>query len=151
MPFTGDYNLAAVQCTVGSFRVTGWAPDDAVALSPMSDLWESEASADGSHVSRSRINDPRWEATLKVRRGTAAYRLLVEALQSQLESASSGAVPALAFQVYDPISGDKITERAALFKRYPDLPFAKSASDAEFKLELANPTITAGANIDTSA
>lgn len=150
MPFTGDYNLAAVQCTIGDFRVTGWAPDDAINLAPKSDLWESEASADGSHVSRSRVNDPRWDATLKVRRGTAAYRLLVEALQEQLTAADSGAVPALPFQVYDPISGDKIVERAALFMRYPDLPFSKSASDAEFTLELSKPTITAGANIDTS-
>lgn len=150
MGFTGDYNLAAVQCTIGTFRVTGWAPDDAISLSPVSDLWESEASADGSHISRSRINDPRWDGVLKVRRGTAAYRLLMEEVQAQITAAETGAVPALAFQVYDPISGDKIVESNLLFKRYPDLPFSKSASDAEFAVELSKPTITAGANISTS-
>lgn len=146
-----DYNLAAVQCTVGSFRVTGWAPDDAIALAPLGDLAESEVSADGSRVSVSRINDPRWEATLKVRRGTAAYALLAEKLQEQLAESDDGAVSALSFQVYDPISGDKIVEAEARFMRYPDLPFSKAASDAEFKLLLPNPSLTLGGNVDTSA
>ena len=148
---TRDYNLAAVQCTVGDFRVSGWAPADAVALAPMSDTMESEASADGTHVSISHINDPRWEATLKVRRGTAAYRLLAEKAQEQATEAATGAVSPLAFQVYDPISGDKIVEGEARFMREPDLPFSKAASDAEFKLLLPNPTRTYGGNIDTSA
>lgn len=151
MAFSRDYNLAAVQVTVGNFRVSGWAPDDAVNLTPMSDIMESEASADGSHVSVSHLNDPRWEATLTVRRGTAAYRLLAEKLQEQLAEAKTGAVSALSFQVFDPNSGDKFTEAEARFMREPDMAFSKSASDAEFKLLLPNPTRVYGANIDTSA
>lgn len=148
---TRDYNLAAVQCTVGTFRVTGWGPDDAIGLAPMSDSMESSNSADGAHVSISRINDPRWEATLKVRRGTAAYRLLAEKAQEQAAEAAIGAVSALSFQVYDPISGDKFVEGEARFMREPDMPFGKSTADAEFKILLPNPTRTYGANIDTSA
>jgi len=148
---TRDYNLAAVQCTVGSFRVTGFGPDDAIGLTPMSDSMESAAAADGSHVSVSRINDPRWECTLKVRRGTAAYRLLAEKAQEQADEAAVGAVSALAFQVYDPISGDKFVEAEARFMREPDMPFGKSTADAEFKLLLPNPGRTYGGNIDTSA
>ena len=30
MAIIGDYNLARVQCVVGSFRVTGWAPEGEV-------------------------------------------------------------------------------------------------------------------------
>lgn len=145
-----DYNLAAVQVTVGDFRVTGWAEGDAVSLAPMADIAESKASADGSHVSVSRINDPRWECSLMVARGTSAFRLLIEALQAQLTASDSGSVAALAFQVYDPVSGDKITEANARFTRYPDLPFGASAGEAEFKLLLPSPKIIGGANVATS-
>ncbi len=148
MSILSDYNLAAVQVTLGSFRVTGWAADDAANVTPMSDLNESQSSADGAHVSVSRINDPRWECTLTVRRGTAAYRHLIEALQAQLVQSNAGAIEPLAFQIFDPVSGDKINEKNIRFMRYPDLPFAKTASDAEFKLLLPKPTIIGGANID---
>ena len=148
---TRDYNLALVQCTVGDFRVTGWGPDDAISLTPMSDAMESAPAADGSHVSVSHINDPRWEGTLKLRRGTAAYRLMAEKAQAQFAEAKIGAVSALSFQVYDPISGDKFVEAELRFMREPDMPFAKAASDAEFKVLLSNPTRTYGGNIDTSA
>lgn len=151
MGITSDYNLATVQCTVDDFRVTGWAPDDAASLAPMSDTMESAASADGSHVSISHLNDPRWECTLKVRRGTAAYRLLAEKAQAQAAEAKVGAVSPLAFQIKDPNSGDKFVEANARFMREPDMPFSKTASDAEFKLLLPNPTRTYGANIDKSA
>ncbi len=127
----GDYNLAAVQLNVGDFRVTGFGPDDALNLAPMADLHESDSSADGAHVPVSRINDNRWEGTITVHRNTAAYRLLIDSLQTQLDESDDGAISALAFQVFDPISGDKITEANLRYMRYPDLPFNKSQSVAE--------------------
>ena len=147
MGISGDYNLATVQTTVGDFRVTGWAPDDAATVVPMADLFESESAGDGSHVSISRINDPRYELTLVVRRNTSAYRLLYEKLQDQKDQSDEGAVDPLSLTIFDPISGDKITEAEARFIRQPDMPFVVSASDATFKLLLPNPTIVAGANI----
>jgi len=147
MAFIGDYNPALVQINVGSFRVTGWGADGGIVLAPMSDLIESEASADGSHVSITTLNDPRWEATITVRRNTPAYRMLMEAQDSQMVEAASGSVSPQAFQVYDPISGDKITEANARFTRRPDLGFEKSQSDAEFVLLLPGPTVIGGLNI----
>lgn len=150
MGLIGDYNLATVQVTVGDFRVTGWSADDAANVVPVSDLMESEVAADGSHVSISQINDPRHEATLTVRRNTAAFRLLSDAMFAQLTEAETGAITPLAFQIFDPISGDKIVEKAARFMREPDMGFNKSQTDAEFKLLLPKPQLTFGANIATS-
>ena len=147
MPTIHDYNLAAVQCTIGSFRATGWAEGDAISVVPLSDAAEHKVSADGAHVAMSRKTDNRHEATLKVMRGTAAFRLLFEKYQSQIAEADIGAVSALAFQVYDPIEGTKIVEANARFLRSPDLIFGASTSEAEFKLLLPNPTITGGAGI----
>lgn len=151
MALIGDYNLAAVQVTLGDFRVTGWSADDAVTVTPLSDLLEHEVSADGSHVSVSKINDPRFEATLTVRRNTAAFRLLSDAMFAQQVAADAGAVPALSFQISDPISGDKINEKAVRFMAIPEMGFNKSQSDAEFKLLLPKPQLTFGANIPLSA
>lgn len=151
MALIGDHNLAAVQLTVGSFRVTGFGPDDAISLAPMSDLIQSDVSADGAHVPISQINDPRWEGTMFVRRNTAAFRLLMESLQDQLAAAISGAIPPLAFQVFDPISGDKITEANMRYVRYPDQGYAQAAAVAEFAILLPSPAIIGGANVDISA
>lgn len=142
-----DYNLAAVQVTLGDFRVTGWAEDDAVNIVPSSDLIQSAASGDGSHVAVSRNTDPRWTATLTVMRGTAAFRQLMDALQAQLAQADVGAVDPLAFQTYDPIEGTKISEANARFIRYPDLGFGKSTGSAEFQILLPSPKIVAGSGI----
>lgn len=151
MSLVGDYNLARVQVTVGDLRVTGWGESDALSLSPMSDLAESKVSADGAHVAISKINDPRMEATFTVKRNTAAYRLLMEKAIAQAKEADSGAVTPIAFQVYDPNSGDKVASNDLRFMRLPDLPFAKGAGEAKFKALLPSPTITPGALIPTSA
>lgn len=147
----GDYNMARVQCTIGDFRVTGWGVDDAASVVPTADLVQSEISADGAHVSVSRINDNRHEIELTVRRGGVAFRLLGEKMQAQLAQRDVGAVDPLSFQLFDPDSGDKLVEANAVFMRSPDMPFNKTASEAVFKLLLPNPTITYAANVSTSA
>lgn len=146
-----DYNLAAVQVTLDDFRVDGWSTDDAASVVPTSDLIESKVAADGSHVTNSAINDNTRTLTLTVARGTRAYRELYTALQDQIAAARVGARPDLAFSIFDPISGDKISERKTVFMREPDLAFNKSSSDAIFTLFLPNPEIIAGANIAITA
>lgn len=142
-----DYNLAAVQVILGSFRITGWAEDDAVSIVPSSDLIESASSGDGSHVAISRTTDPRHTATLTVMRGTAAFRQIMEALQDQVAESDAGAVSPLAFQVYDPVEGTKISEANARFVRQPDLTFGRATGTAEFQLLLPSPTIVAGSAV----
>ena len=39
------------------------------------------------------------------------------------------------FSVYDPISGDSISERKAFFMKGPDMAFGKTAPEAEFRRE----------------
>lgn len=145
-----DYSLALVQVIYDDFRVQGWAGDDAATLTPMSDLFESESSTDGTHVAMNRINDNRWELTLSVRRGSTGFKLLADAAQAQLAEAAVGAVAAKSMSLYDPISGDKVVEEQARFMRLPDMGFGKAAGVAEFKLLLPNPAITFGGNIATS-
>ena len=148
---TVDYNLAAVQVNVGAFRVTGWSGDDGITVTWDADVFEKEVSADGTHIIYSRINDGSASAVLKVRRGTAAYRLLADKLVEHLAESDVGAITPLRLRIFAPISGDRIVERNIRFMNRPEMPFVKGASEAEFKLDLPNPTITYGGNIDTSA
>jgi len=146
-----DYNLGLIQITLGDFRVTGFSADDACTIAPMSDAMESEPSTDGSHVVISRVNDNRYEMMLKVRRGSAGFRQISDAMVAQFAAADVGAVPSLAFTLYDPVSGDKVTARAIRFLRAPDMGAGKAAPTAEFKILLPNPSITYGGNIAVSA
>lgn len=143
----GLYNLKLVQVSIGSFRVTGWGDDDACTISPMGDLQESAVSADGKHTVYSKINDDRYEVKLTVRRTSLAFKRLGELLQRQMKDRDEGTLRHLAFQMYDPVTGDKVTARSAQFMRAPDLAQGKTAGTAEFKLELPSPEITYGANL----
>jgi len=53
-------------------------------------------------------------------------------MASQIEASRDGAPPALRFMVYDPISGDRFTERNARFRRRPDMAFGAANGEAEF-------------------
>lgn len=136
-----DYNLALVQLTIDEFRVTGFGSDAAMSLVPLSDLFQDDISADGANIASSRLNDNRHELTITVRRNTSAFRQLWDRMQQQLTEAESGPVGDMALQIYDPNSGDKVSERQARFKRSPDLPFERTASEAAFVISLPNPTI----------
>ncbi len=143
----GIYNLKLVQVSIGAFRVTGWGDDDACAITPMADLQDSQVSADGSHVAYSKISDNRYEVKLTVRRTSLAFKRLGELMQEQMDDRDAGTVNHLAFQLYDPVTGDKVVERSAQFMRAPDLTNGVKAGTAEFKLQLPSPDITYGANI----
>jgi len=148
---TSDYNLALVQVNMRDFRVSGWSSDDSATVTKRSDDFQYDLSADGSHGARSRINDNTREVVLKVRRGSAGYKLVADEYTRQLRESDRGAVSDLPFGIYDPISGDSISERKAFFVKGPDMAFGKTAPEAEFRLVLPNPTVVYGENIATSA
>lgn len=148
---TTDYNLALVQVTMRDFRVSGWSADDSAVVTKRSDDFQFDLSADGAHGARSRINDNTREVVLKVRRGSAGYKLVADEYVRQLKQSDRGVVEAMQFSIYDPISGDSISERKAFFMKGPDMAFGKTAPEAEFRLLLPNPTIVYGQNVETSA
>jgi hypothetical protein len=148
---TGDYNLALVQINIGKFRVTGFSADDGCVVEKPSEDFQFDLSADGAHGAISRINDNSRTVTLKLRRGSVGYKLVADAYAEQLRQSDQGAIGEVGFSIYDPISGDKISERRLYFMSGPSMAFGKSAPEAEFRLLLPNPTIVYGANIATSA
>lgn len=148
---TKDYNLALIQINIGKFRVTGFSSDDGCVVEKAGDDFQFDLSADGAHGAISRINDNSRMVTLKLRRGSVGYKLVAEAYAEQLRQSDKGAVGEVGFSIYDPISGDKISERRMYFMNGPSMAFGKSAPEAEFKILLPNPTIVYGANIETAA
>lgn len=146
-----DYNLALVQVIIGDFRVTGWGADDACSVEKVSDDFEHDVSTDGAHGTVNRINDNRWIATFRVRRGSVGYRKLYDEYQKQLKQSDAGAVAALAVSLYDPLSGDKVAERRGRFIKQPAMGFGKTAGVAEFQMLLPNAQVDPGTKIDTQA
>lgn len=147
---TRDYNLALVQLTLDSVRLTGWGADDAISIAPGGDLFEYEEDADGSGGTFSRVNSNRRDVVLKLRRGTAAFRLVGEMLQAQVAEADVGAVTARAFRFYDPISGDKVVARDFRFMAAPEMGAGKKAPTVDIKITLASAQETYAPNVSVS-
>lgn len=143
----GQYNLALCQVTLGSFSITGFGDDDAITITPKSDLQESAASADGKHIVYSMLNDPRHDVVIVVRRTSPAFRQLGELLDAQVAQAQVGAVSPLPFLFYDPVSGDRVSAQAARFMKRPELKNGRKVGTAEFKLEVPSPRISYGPNL----
>ncbi len=142
-----DYNLAALQVTIGSFRVQGWGESDAISLARLADLAERTVSGDGKHNVFSAINDRGVEITFTLSWGTMGSKLLLEKAQEQIEEAKEGEISALAFQVYDPVTGYKLVERQLRFTRLPDISLGTAPGELEIKAIAPDPVETFGANI----
>lgn len=142
-----DYNLAALQVTIGSFRVQGWGESDALQIARKADLMEAVKSGDGKHTAVSAVNDRSCEITLTMQWGTVASKLVIEAAQAQIDEAADGAVTPLAFQVYDEVTGYKFVEKDFRFMRLPDITLGTTPGEIEVKAYAPDPDETYGANI----
>lgn len=150
-PIESDYALSAVQFTLSDLRLSGFGEEDGIAVAPNAEIMSYVVSGDGANVATSYNSDNTHTATLTLQRGTAAYARVAAMMQSQIAAARVGAVPNLPFSLYDPSSGDKVSERKARFLTQPELTFNKSSSEAVFTILLPNPDIEYGANVVLTA
>ena len=134
---TADWNPGLVQVNVGDFRVSGLISCD---ISKPGDDFSYKKSVDGFHGVTSRINDNMREASIVVQHNSGGYKLLFDAYQKQLRQSDRGAIDDLAFSRYDPLSGQTVSERHAIFKKGPDMSGGQDAPEYTFVLILPNPT-----------
>lgn len=141
------WNLDVCQITLGTFRLSGFAPGDAVVISPNDDLVEIEEAGDGGATSISYKNSKGASATLRIKRGTTAYARVADLLQQQQQQAADGTVEDLPFQAYNPIDGTRVSTPRAFFTRRPELGFAQANGVAEFPLFLQAANWRLGQNL----
>lgn len=125
------WDLAAVQFNLGDFRIEGFIEGDAINIVPEADLTAMRAGGDGSHVVVSKNNNNIHTMTLQLNRGTTGYKQITDTLDAQMQEFADGsAVSVLPMSVFDPFSGEKITESQVVFRRDADSTWGVEAPTA---------------------
>jgi hypothetical protein len=140
-----SYDLAKLLLIVGGYDISGFGEDGGVTLELGADRYEKTVGADGE-VAVSANNDNTVIATINVMETSKAYRVLADLQRDQEDE--EGALPALDFLMRDPINGDKVSDRYAVFMNKPAPSKGKKVGSREFRILLPNAAkgMTLGAN-----
>lgn len=142
-----SHSLVACMLIVGPTRITEFGESDAVKIEPMNDMMVAQASADG-HISFDFDPNNAHMAEITVRQNSFAYKVLSGLVQAQdLALRSTGQIPAVAFSLTNPVTGDLVTDLGAVFMNRPGVYANKGVSDVVFRLCLARPKVLNGPTI----
>lgn len=128
------YNLARVIVTLDGVRVTGFGPDAAIEFERPGDVIEDEVGADGQVVA-SVSNDFRMYATITLQETSLACKTLLAKYQAQ---AALSVITPMSFIMHDTVTGDRVTDQYAIFKKLPAPNKGKKAGTRQFVLLLPN-------------
>lgn len=128
----GTYDLTRVQLSLGGQRIEGFGADAAVEFERTSELGEIQTSADGAHTF-SRSNDHGMIATITCGETKAGYKALAERMKTQQDQAP---IERLAFQMYDPLNGDRVSDGEAVFLEGPVPNKGQQAGERTFRIFL---------------
>lgn len=127
------YDFKHVRLVIGTRTLTGYGEDGGIEVEPNSDVAEFSVDADGG-VTVSVSNDKSMIATITVRESGRGYRELGELLATQ--EALGGRIPGYSFAMFDEISGETVSDGAAVFIGRPTISKNKTVGDREFRLLL---------------
>lgn len=127
------YDFKHVRLVIGTRTITGFGEDGGVEVEPNSDVAEFSVGADGE-VTVSVSNDKSMIATITVRESSRGYRELGELLTTQEQL--GGRIPGYVFNLFDEISGEKVTDGSAVFLGRPTVSKNKTVGDREFRVLL---------------
>ena len=142
------YDLANfVYVVVGSVRIEGWSEDGGIEFEDSAPIAEVTTGADGQDTI-SYNNDKNMNATITVKHGSRAYKLLAEQMDDQTESRERGVVPdTLPFLAKDIATGDEISAAYLTYLERPMFSGSKQAGDKVFKVRLSQVKRIHGANL----
>lgn len=134
---SGQYNLRAVQCTVGNYLISDLGEGGITTESPSERIGDS-VSADGRahfHV----IHDDRVYVTISVMASSQAAAVLFTLAEAQRQAQRAGlATPPLLFSLFDPLLGDSLNDSYAVFKVVPTPSKTVEEGTLDFQLLLPN-------------
>ena len=140
------YDLKSVVVTVGTVRVEGFGPNDAVQFEWGDDLAVPEVGADGQ-VTVSKINNRSMACVLTLMSTSESYRRLA-LLMDQQWGVSTGITPPilvpLPFVMADPLIGDLVTDETFVFLSRPAPSKGRQAGVVQFRGLLPDPNVNYG-------
>ncbi len=131
------YNLKDVVCNFGDVIFSGFAEDDAITLTPESEIFTSKVGADGQ-TTRSRSNNDNYKATVRFM-ATSDARVKLQDRTFRNAALSSLTLP---FRLYSPSTGEEYTCSQAYVEKLPDASFGREASEREYTIYLPACTVS---------
>ena len=139
---TRGYSPQAVQVYTSPYRITGFAGDTIITVSPVTADDEHEVSVDGSAVVVNVSTDNRHIVTMTLMPESKGYKYLAEIRAEQrTELAEGGALTARAFRLYDPGNGDTVESDHMIIISRPELSMGSGRDPVEFRVLLPDPTL----------
>lgn len=131
------FSLADVQLTIGGYTISGGSESDFVSIERKE---VGTYVTDASGMSTFNQNtDYSAEVTISVMPTSPAYRDLAAILTAQYDATISGAaLPAVDFNLYDPLTGTYVRDRQCAVLEAPGVAFGKEVASVDWKLLLPN-------------
>lgn len=129
------YDLKLVQFIVGGRDISGYAEDGGIEIAPSADIGTPAVGSVGDAVF-SRSNNFSGLVTVTLGEWTQGYADLSQLMQSQEKIV--GALTPLNLLVYDPLNGDRFTDRWAAFTKRPNGDKGAVAGERVFEIFCPN-------------
>jgi len=137
------YSPQAVQVYTNPYRITGFAGDTIITVSPVTADDEHEVSVDGAAVVVNVNTDNRHIVTMAMMPESKGYKYLAEIRAEQrTQIVEGGEFTARAFRLYDPGNGDTVESDHMIIISRPELVMGAGRDPVEFRILLPDPTIT---------
>ena len=132
-----SYNLKSVVCSFGPVVFSGFAEDDAITLTPESEIFTSKVGADGQ-TTRSRSNNDNYKATIRFM-ATSTARVSLQEQTLRNAALSQVTYP---FYLSSPDTGEIYSSSQAYVEKLPDASFGREASEREYTIYLPSCQVT---------
>jgi hypothetical protein len=129
------YDLKLVQFILGGRDISGYAEDGGIEIAPSADVGTPAVGSVGDAVF-SRSNNFSGLVTITCGEWTQGYADLAQLMQDQEKI--EGALEPLDLLIYDPLNGDKFTDRWAAFTKRPEGNKGAVAGERVFEIFCPN-------------
>lgn len=129
------FNFKANIIMLGGFRLQGYGDEGGVEYEPGDDLHRKMNSADGQPV-YSKVNNFDLQVTITVHEMSKAHKRMWQMLKNQMQQPTQ--LSPLPYKHADPINGDLVRAKHAVFMETPTPDKAREAGEIEYVIDLPN-------------
>ncbi len=137
-----SYNLKSVVCSFGPISFSGFAEDDAITITPESEIFTSKVGADGQ-TTRSRSNNDNYKATIRFM-STSSARFSLQEQTLRNAALSQVTYP---FFLNSPDTQEIYASSQAYVEKLPDASFGREASEREYTIYLPSCQVQLGESL----
>jgi hypothetical protein len=127
------YDAKKVEIIFGPLRLSGFAEDSMITLTPEAEIFTSKVGVDGQ-TTRSRSNNDNYKCTVRFMQ-TSDARSKLQGITFRTAALST---VTHAFRLFCPDTGELYESAEAYVEKLPDAEFGREASEREYTIYLPN-------------